>query len=438
LSTLLRDVLRSRAQRAALAFSGLGLLGIGFLPLFAGPSYEFGLAVGLLSPSVAAIATALDQVAAPWLPRLAVRRALWAGAVHAQVPLVVAALHGMRAGVCDPLSELGAFALGPLAGIFAGAVWGALVGLLAALSGAGRGARALCVVLALAGPLLGIAVSVVRYLNGPIVFAFDPFVGYFAGTLYDTQIDGVPRLWTYRAGTLGFVLFSLGLSECLTRSSAGRLSWQPQLGGVLGLVVGAVTSVTIAVLGQRLGHVQTAAGIRAALGHVAVTERCEVVYAGTIVQRDAHALARECDAHVRALERYFETEAPAQITVFLFAGEQQKAELMGARDVDIAKPWRHEVYLRERGYPHPVLRHELAHVVAGSFARGPFRVARDTAALPVWHLPNLVASSILAAPYWDAPTSNGPLRAFTGGKLPINGDSSSWPFSLYCAPHDSA
>ena len=48
---------------------------------------------------------------------------------------------------------------------------------------------------------------------------------------------------------------------------------------------------------------------------------------------------------------------------------------MGAGDTFIAKPWRHEVYLQPAGYPHPVLGHELAHVVAGSFAPGPFHIA---------------------------------------------------------------
>jgi tetratricopeptide (TPR) repeat protein len=48
---------------------------------------------------------------------------------------------------------------------------------------------------------------------------------------------------------------------------------------------------------------------------------------------------------------------------------------MGASNTYIAKPWRHEVYIQNDNYPHPVLSHELAHVVAGSFARGPFAVA---------------------------------------------------------------
>jgi tetratricopeptide (TPR) repeat protein len=59
----------------------------------------------------------------------------------------------------------------------------------------------------------------------------------------------------------------------------------------------------------------------------------------------------------------------------LFANAAQKGRLMGAVNTLIAKPWRSEIYLQQAGYPHPVLRHELAHVVAGGFGQGPFKVA---------------------------------------------------------------
>src|SRR5690606_32384781 len=65
---------------------------------------------------------------------------------------------------------------------------------------------------------------------------------------------------------------------------------------------------------------------------------------------------------------------PARITAYLFRNPGQKRRLMGAATTYIAKPWRNEVYVQEAGFPHPVLGHEIAHVIAGSFSRGPFRV----------------------------------------------------------------
>jgi tetratricopeptide (TPR) repeat protein len=57
---------------------------------------------------------------------------------------------------------------------------------------------------------------------------------------------------------------------------------------------------------------------------------------------------------------------------------------MGAADTYIAKPWRREVYVQAGAYPHPVIGHELIHVIAGSFGRGPFHIGGSLGAL----LPN--------------------------------------------------
>jgi len=59
----------------------------------------------------------------------------------------------------------------------------------------------------------------------------------------------------------------------------------------------------------------------------------------------------------------------------MFANQDQKRRLTGAGGTSVAKPWRKEVYVQPNEYPHPILGHELAHVLAGAFARGPFGVA---------------------------------------------------------------
>jgi Tfp pilus assembly protein PilF len=61
--------------------------------------------------------------------------------------------------------------------------------------------------------------------------------------------------------------------------------------------------------------------------------------------------------------------------VFLFASADQRRSLMGAAHTSIAKPWRREIYLESDEYPHPVIRHELVHAIAGEIGRGPFRIA---------------------------------------------------------------
>jgi hypothetical protein len=68
---------------------------------------------------------------------------------------------------------------------------------------------------------------------------------------------------------------------------------------------------------------------------------------------------------------------------------------MGAAQVYIAKPWRNEVYLQLGGFPHPVLGHELAHVVAGAMGRGPLRISGAFGGL--WPNPGLIEGVATAA-----------------------------------------
>jgi hypothetical protein len=162
----------------------------------------------------------------------------------------------------------------------------------------------------------------------------------------------------------------------LYRDAEGRVRVRGRGPGLAFLGAAAAgASVLHTASGPELGHFQTTDTIRRELGHAAIAKRCDVLYPSGVLKRDAHMLARECDAHVAQLERYFETDGPERTTVFVFASADQKGALMGAASTFIAKPWREEIYVQGAGFPHRVLRHELAHVIAGSFGTGPFRVA---------------------------------------------------------------
>ncbi|MFO0671405.1 MAG: hypothetical protein U0235_17530 [Polyangiaceae bacterium] len=91
--------------------------------------------------------------------------------------------------------------------------------------------------------------------------------------------------------------------------------------------------------------------------------------------RDVAALlVRDCE-QLALVEEALGARGPGASPRISSATPERRKRFMGAGDTYIAKPWRREVYLQVAAYPHPVLAHELAHVVAGSFEVGPFRVA---------------------------------------------------------------
>jgi tetratricopeptide (TPR) repeat protein len=358
----------------ALVVAVLSLGAIGFLPLFGGPGYEASLAAGLILPTAVAVATAVETAVMGVDPGEALWRGLGGGMVLSLLGLVLTWLHGLRSGYCDPLGGTVLYLLGGGFGSLMGGAWGAVAGIAASFAGKRR--VGLAVVLALLGPLAGIGASLWRFYASAMVFAFDPFFGVFAGPLYDTVVERTAELVTYRAGSL-MTLLGLGvLAACTERAGDGRFRPRrvPWVVGMAGAAA-AVGSISIALAGPSLGHYTTPASLRQALGRQVTVGHCEVVHAKSILARDALALGRDCDAHLAELGEYLGTAAPGPVTVFLFANAVEKGRLMGASHTQIAKPWRREVYLAQAGYPHPVLRHELAHVVAGAFGQGPFRVS---------------------------------------------------------------
>jgi hypothetical protein len=367
------------------------LLGaIGFLPLFGGPGYEHALASGVVVPAAAAITVALSLSRAATRPLDAVLRGVLWGAALAAVAYLTAILHGLRVGMCDLSGGTVLFLLTAGVGSVMGGVWGALVAPLAR-RGSGRWRRLRCVLFALAGPLAGIAVSVGRFLTSPMVFAYDPFFGYFSGTLYDTVVDARPELWSYRGGSL------LTVSGVLFVASA----WPPRPGdgrGVARLAGGALllaASLVHCACGPALGHWQTSGSIARELGGRASGARCDVVHPETTPDEQSALLLRDCEEELGAVERRLGAHLDGRLTAFFFADADQKRRLMGAADVSIAKPWRREVYVQMASYPHPVLGHEIAHVVAGSFAPGPFHVAGRAGGL--WPNPGLIEGTAVAA-----------------------------------------
>jgi tetratricopeptide (TPR) repeat protein len=374
----------TRGQGLVLAASAVTFAALGFLPLFGGPGYESALALGVLLPLPLAIVSARLSGPAPNGSIPEPFRSPWAalsGSVRfafivLTLQLGLLLLHGLRAGFCDPVQGLVLFALGPAAGALMAAAWGTVAGLVGGHFP--RRGRAVALWLAALGPLGGILLSVWRFWSSPMVFAFDPFAGFFAGTLYDTVIDAVPRLLTYRAGSAGTLLCVVCVCAALGRSVSGRLDLsaaRQRIGRSMLAVCGAILSTSIYFWGSELGHYQSTKTIAAALGERWASERCDIVYGSGIRPERAKLLGEECDAHIARHEAFFETEMRERVTVFTFLSAQQKGALMGASNTYIAKPWRREIYIQSDNYPHPVLSHELAHVVAGAFARGPLKVA---------------------------------------------------------------
>lgn len=352
-------------------------LAVGSLSGFGGPGYEIALVVGIALPSVVAICAAKDLSKRALAPIDALGRGATLGASAFGAVFASAMLHGVRVGFCDLLSGLEVLLLGPGVGFLLAGMWGWVASEASRFVRPGRRRNVARVLLALAGPIGCILVSLGRYYTSPIIYAYDPFVGYFSGTLYDTVIS-FDRLATYRIGSAASALAAVVIALHLDRDAEterARFVWKRRPALAL-LGAGAiVASAAVTMSGPALGHWTTKSSIVSELGGTIEGPRCVVVYDRTIDRDRVRLFADECESHVLLVEGWWGARGADKITAFLFTDENQKGRLMGASGTNIAKPWRAEVYVQNTDFPHRVIGHELMHVVAASHGRGPFAVA---------------------------------------------------------------
>jgi tetratricopeptide (TPR) repeat protein len=341
-----------------------------FLPLTStiGPESALLLAL-LLSPLAALVAVriGLSAQGAPSSELLCT--AVGLGWLLLAIPLTLLALNLLRVDVCDPLGGLAFVALGPWCSVSLAAVLGVCASLL-------PGTR-LATTLALAVPLAAVGRALYGFVSTPGIFAFGHFFGYFPGTFYDRQIEVGAAWWSHRllsaligAGLWAFVIAARDAQS--SRLSRERLVQHPLLSALVALAAGA--AFVMARQSHALAHTTSSRHVAHALGLVIEGPRCRVVVPRELERGEAQRLAEECELRIGQLERALGVREGGPVTAYFFRSPQEKRELMGAARVYIAKPWRREAYLQLAGFPHPVLAHELAHVVARHAASGPFGV----------------------------------------------------------------
>jgi len=330
-----------------------------------------------------------DQIdAAPFVRILS----LWGQAVVATwmlclVPLLLLLANGLRVRNCNYGAGLLFFGLLPLGS----ALVAAAVGVCSALYAKTRG-RAL--LLGYGVLTLSLLWAGLRSLNSPAIFAYDPFFGYFPGALYDEDVRVQPALYIARGMHLLWVGAALLLSARFLSGQELRLAMRTGGHRVRLLLSGLLLSALgfgVYLRGGSLGLYADESSLAERLPGELSTEHFVLRYRpGGAVERDLQLYAREHELRYRQLRELLGIEPiwepgriarllglpstlsqrqrtdRGKVVSYLFDSVADKRRAMGAGGTYIAKPWRKEIYIQHESWPHPVLRHELAHVFAGA------------------------------------------------------------------------
>ncbi|MBX2812017.1 MAG: hypothetical protein KTR25_09405 [Myxococcales bacterium] len=204
-----------------------------------------------------------------------------------------------------------------------------------------------------------------RLYNEPQIFVYLAPLGFWPGSIYDESLPVPLALWVFRGYS---TLLSLSLVCWIQASLRFRPTWL-----VLSLLGSALTT-WLYLDGGQLGFRFDRAYIQSQLSQKFRTPHF-ILYASPAFSRSAiKALAREHEFRFEQLASYFGVEPPSPIHSYVYRNAQEKGQLMGAYQTQIARPWHQEIHIHGAYIPHSTLKHELAHIFAGQLAAPPFRI----------------------------------------------------------------
>ncbi len=308
---------------------------------------------------------------------------LWPVAAAMLMPLAIMTFNGLFVPNCAPGTGLVIYLLGP---VFSAAVAVAMATLCLSLAPARP--RLTFLILALASCLPALW----HFLSQPQVTAYAPLVGYIVGPLYEDVIEPEWPWLSFRALDVALWLSLVAASRAASSTSARLAVAVAATAAVVGLIRAPldgwrVDSETV----ERTLSIEVSVDIptpadalpRSAASTSAPTPAL-VLHMPPGGERSwlrSAAVADAREAYVR-LWLFFGQPAGRTVELYLYPDVLTKHRLMGARNVEMAKPWLSQAHMVLPAPGGTTMRHELAHVFAARLGRWPFGVPMRGGWLP--------------------------------------------------------
>ncbi len=208
---------------------------------------------------------------------------------------------------------------------------------------------------------------------------FDPLLGAWPGPIYDEALVPDLRVALFAAAAAAQAIAVAAVAQAFVRAgSAGlRAAARPLVAAAV--AVGALVSAGAAL--EFSGLSGSRATVARALGGRREGSRCTVIFPSERPAAAVDALLRECEFHLADVGRALGVPPPGRVTAYVYRSAEEKRRLVGAAATEYAKPWLREIHLVDAPFPHPLLRHELVHVVGAELAGGLLGVPARAAVL---------------------------------------------------------
>ncbi len=226
------------------------------------------------------------------------------------------------------------------------------------------------------GPIIILVIlcyALLKLYYGLSIFVYNPIFGLFPGPLYD---EAIPISLTLIISRI--IVFFWGLLLLLILRIARGLRY-----GLFGIwdtilvIIVVIVLITAYLNESKIGISYTREYItKNFLSGSIETDNFIIYYApGTLVAKNIDLISQDHEWRYKQLKEILDVDFSDKIRSYIYPDKETRKKLAGASETTIANPIHKEIHLIYDSFPHPILKHELVHVMSGDFGNNILRLS---------------------------------------------------------------
>lgn len=207
----------------------------------------------------------------------------------------------------------------------------------------------------------------------PPVFSYNHIFGLFPGPLYDQIILIDQKIFIFRAVTICWGIFFLLLLKLLHDRKFNYTG----VGTIILFIVAGTILATYKAYENDLGIKHTRKYIQnTVFKDYYETEHFKIYFPlNSKVSENIELIVLDHEWRYAELAEFLNVKPKKKITSYIYPDEKTRKRVIGAGRTTIANPIHSEIHIVYDFYPHPVLKHELVHVLSAEFGSGFLKIS---------------------------------------------------------------
>ncbi len=200
---------------------------------------------------------------------------------------------------------------------------------------------------------------------GVSIFVYNPIFGFFPGPLYD---EAIPISLTLIISRITVLLWGI-LILLILRIANGFRHSLIRIWDILLFIILVFAIIAFHLKESEIGISYTRDYItKNILSGAIETDNFIIHYPpGSPQAEDIELIAMDHEWRYKQLKEALDLDSNEKIKSYIYPDIETRKRLSGAGETTIANPIHNEIHLIYDSFPHPVLKHELVHVMAGEF-----------------------------------------------------------------------